>query len=85
MTIETDFAAALATLQTAVSGAVTDIQNLAAQIAGNSGDQTIIANATTALMTLATNLNNAVNPPVTPPVSGSATPVSTSSAPVSAK
>lgn len=64
-----DLQAAQTAVQTAVTAAITDIQTLAAQVAGF-GDSVTSADAETvanALNTLATNLSNAVNQPVVQP------------------
>lgn len=60
-----DLNTAMSNITTAVSGAVTDIQTLSAQLAaqGQNPDPAAIEAAVTQLNTLATNLNNAVTPP----------------------
>jgi len=64
MSALTDLQGAEASLATAVAAAVADIQALAAQLAAlPSVSDADAATITSELNTLATNLNNAVNPP----------------------
>ena len=70
MTALSDLQASLASLQTAVAAAITDITNLAAALAAaqSGNDDAGVEAVVTQLNTLAANLTAAVTPPVvTPP------------------
>lgn len=63
-----DLNAAVTNIGNAVTAAVADIQKLASQIVtANTANDPAIESAVSQLNTLATNLNNAVNPPAPTP------------------